>query len=84
VGGTDALLAARLAAGDDHALGEVFDRFAAAVYAAALGLLGEAPAAQNVVSGVFVELWRHPDRYDPAAGELRAYLTGLAVRCADR
>ena len=27
---------------------------------------------------VFVELWRHPDRYDPAAGKLRTYLIVLA------
>jgi Sigma-70, region 4/Sigma-70 region 2 len=27
---------------------------------------------------VFVDLWRHPDRYDPAAGALRAYLTARA------
>jgi RNA polymerase sigma-70 factor (ECF subfamily) len=27
---------------------------------------------------VFVELWSHPDRYDPAAGSLRTYLIVLA------
>jgi len=78
VGGTDALLAARLAAGDDHALTEVFDRLASAVYAAALGVLGEGGAAQDVVQDVFVELWSHPGRYDPAAGKLRTYLIVLA------
>ena len=45
VGGTDALLAARLAAGDDHALAEVFDRLAPVVYGAALGVLGNGAAA---------------------------------------
>ena len=44
VGGTDALLAARLAAGDDLALAEVFDRFGAAVYGAALRLMTELAA----------------------------------------
>ena len=74
VGGTDALLAARLAAGDDHALAEVFDRLASAVYGAALRVLGTGAAAQDVVQDVFVELWSHPDRYDPAAGTLRTFL----------
>ena len=74
VGGTDALLAARLAAGDDHALAEVFDRLASAVYGAALRVLGNGAAAQDVVQDVFVELWSHPDRYDPAAGTLRTFL----------
>jgi DNA-directed RNA polymerase specialized sigma24 family protein len=34
---------------------------------AALQVLGEGSAAQDVVQDVFVDLWRHPDRYDPAA-----------------
>jgi RNA polymerase sigma-70 factor (ECF subfamily) len=78
MGGTDALLAARLAAGDEHALAEVFDRLASAVYGAALPVLGQDAAAQDVVQDVFVELWSHPGRYDPAAGKLRTYLIVLA------
>jgi RNA polymerase sigma-70 factor, ECF subfamily len=75
---TDALLTARLAAGDDLALTEAFDRLGPAVYCAALRVLGEWAAAQDVAQDVFVELWVHPDRYDPAAGSLRTYLTVLA------
>ena len=78
VGGTDALLAARLAAGDDLALAEVFDRFGPAVYRAALRVAGDSAAAQDVVQDVFVALWLHPGRYDPAAGALRTYLVVLA------
>jgi RNA polymerase sigma-70 factor (ECF subfamily) len=75
---TDALLVSRLAAGDDHALTEAFDRLGPTVYGAALGVLGDWNAAQDVVQDVFVELWTHPDRYDSAAGSLRVYLTVLA------
>jgi RNA polymerase sigma-70 factor (ECF subfamily) len=78
VEGDDALLAARLAAGDDHALAEVFDRLAPIVYGGALRVLGDSTAAQDVVQEVFVELWSRPDRYDPAAGTLRTYLMVLA------
>lgn len=74
VGDADALLAARLAAGDHTALAEVFDRLAPAVYGGALRVLGHHAGAQDVVQDVFVELWRHPGRYDPGAGPLRAYL----------
>lgn len=82
VEGTDALLAARLAAGDDHALAEVFDHLGPNVYGAALRVLGEGSAAQDVVQDVFVELWSHPDRYDPDAGTLSTYLNLLARRRA--
>jgi RNA polymerase sigma-70 factor, ECF subfamily len=75
---TDALLGARLAAGDDRALAEVFDLLGPAVYGAALRVLGGWAAAQDVAQDVFVELWSHPGRYDPAAGSLRTYLTVLA------
>jgi RNA polymerase sigma-70 factor, ECF subfamily len=76
--GTDALLVARLAAGDDDALAEIFDQFAPGVYGQALQVLGNIAAAQDVVQDVFVELWRQPDRYNPTAGTLRAYLTVMA------
>jgi RNA polymerase sigma-70 factor, ECF subfamily len=78
VGDSDSLLAARLGAGDDRALAEAFDRLGPAVYGGAFRVLGDAAAAQDVVQDVFVELWSHPGRYDPAAGPLRAYLVLLA------
>jgi len=78
VEGSDALLAARLTAGDERALADAFDRLAPSVFGGALRVLGNGSAAQDVVQDVFVELWSHPDRYDPAAGSLRTYLTVLA------
>lgn len=75
VGGPDTLLAQRLAAGDDHALAEIFDRLGPAVYGAAVRVLGEGSAAQDVVQDVFVELWRDPARYEPATASLRTFLT---------
>jgi RNA polymerase sigma-70 factor (ECF subfamily) len=76
--GGDELLAARLAAGDSRALAEVFDRLAPTVFCCALRVLGDDAAAQDVAQDVFVELWSHPGRYDPAAGTLSTYLTMLA------
>jgi RNA polymerase sigma-70 factor (ECF subfamily) len=71
------LLTARLAAGDDRALAEVFDEFGPAVHATALQILG-GPAAQDVVQDVFVDLWCHPQRFDESLGSLRTYLTMCA------
>ena len=68
------LLAARLAAGDERALVEVFDTLGPAVHATALQVLDDDAAAQDVVQDVFVELWRHPQRYDETLGTLRTYL----------
>lgn len=82
VEGSDALLSARLSAGDGLALAEAFDRFASAVYGAALRVLRNEAAAQDVVQDVFVDLWSHPGRYDPALGALAAYLVGAARRRA--
>jgi RNA polymerase sigma-70 factor (ECF subfamily) len=79
MGGTDAALVARLVAGDDHALAEIFDAFAPSVYAAARRILGSDGPAQDVVQDVFVRLWTHPEKYDDRAGSLVTYL-GLLAR----
>jgi RNA polymerase sigma-70 factor (ECF subfamily) len=78
VGSTDALLAARLEAGDDRALAEAIDALGAPVYATALRVLRDASTAQDVVQDVFVDLWCHPGRFDETHGSLRAYLTVCA------
>ena len=59
VGGSDALLASRLAAGDERALAEAFDGLAGSAYGCAVRVLGDNSAAQDVVQDVFVELWAH-------------------------
>jgi RNA polymerase sigma-70 factor (ECF subfamily) len=82
VAANDALLAARLAAGDDNALAEAFDGLGSVVYGAALGVLRDSVAAQDVVQDVFVELWRNPGRYDARVAPLRTYLTVMARRRA--
>lgn len=76
--GSDALLVARLAAGDDDALAEAYDAHAAAVFRVAIRVVGDASTAQDVVQDVFVQLWTHPQRYDAAAAPLRTFLVVLA------
>jgi RNA polymerase sigma-70 factor (ECF subfamily) len=74
----DALLVARLAAGDERALAEVYDLLATVTYQSALQVLGRSSVAQDVVQDVFVDLWCHPERYDESLGSLRAFLTVCA------
>jgi RNA polymerase sigma-70 factor (ECF subfamily) len=75
---SDAVLAARLVAGDDDALAEAFDRYAGAVFAAAHAVLGRRSAAEDVVQDVLVTLWQRPERFDAARGSMRTFLTTLA------
>jgi RNA polymerase sigma-70 factor (ECF subfamily) len=72
---SDSVLAARLAAGDERALAEILDAHGPAVYRAALPVVSSEAAAQDVVQEVFVELWCHPQRFDPTLGSFRTYLT---------
>jgi len=39
-------------------------------------------AAEDITQDVFVSLLRHPDRFDPARGTLRAFLLGIARNLA--
>jgi RNA polymerase sigma factor (sigma-70 family) len=78
----DGVLAARLVAGDDSALAEVYDQYGSLVYGIALQLLCDSAAAADVAQDVFVQLWRQPERYDPARGSLRTWLATIARRRA--
>jgi RNA polymerase sigma-70 factor (ECF subfamily) len=80
--GRDRVLLARLAAGDDDALTEVYDRYAPLVFGVAKRLVGNHGVAEDVVQEVFTTLWRHPERFDPDRGSMRAYLGVQAHRRA--
>jgi RNA polymerase sigma-70 factor (ECF subfamily) len=49
-----------------------------AMYAAAFRVLGDAGLAQDAVQDVFLRVWRRPGSYDPARGDLGAYLRLMA------
>jgi len=53
-----------------------------AVYRFAWRMSGSAPAAEDITQDVFVGLLRHPGRFDPARGTLRAFLLGIARNLA--
>src|SRR5215470_12671471 len=72
----------RLLAGDDAALGEVYDQFSSLVYGLALRVIGDARAAEDVSQDVFVWFWERPAAFDPDRGSLRAWLGTLTHRRA--
>jgi RNA polymerase sigma-70 factor (ECF subfamily) len=80
----EAALVAALADGNPHALELVYDRHSRGVYALALRLLGDGPAAEEVVQETFLKLWRQPGAYQPSRGRLFAWLLGVAHHhCVD-
>ena len=76
---SDAELASALAAHDERALAELFDRYGALAYGVALRILGDPGRAEDAVQDAFVKLWDAAARFDPARGSLRTWLVA-AVR----
>jgi RNA polymerase sigma-70 factor (ECF subfamily) len=71
-----------LAAGDEAALGEVYDAYAPLVFGLALRITRSREAAEDVTQEVFAFLWERPLAFDPVKGPLRSWLGTLAHRRA--
>jgi RNA polymerase sigma factor (sigma-70 family) len=74
------LLSRRLCAGDESALGEVYDQFSGFVFGLALRVIKDRTAAEDVTQDVFVTLWEHPERFEPERGSMRAFLGTMTHR----
>jgi RNA polymerase sigma-70 factor, ECF subfamily len=83
--GDEMRLVARIRAGDQQAMSELYDRYGKVVYAVSLRVLQDAAAAEDVLQDVFLQLWRNPDAFDASRGSLAAWLAGIARhRAIDR
>jgi RNA polymerase sigma-70 factor (ECF subfamily) len=71
-------LAARLVAGEDGALEEVFDRWSSLVHSFALRALADPHDAEDVTQQVFVAAWRSRHTLTPSPSALPAWLIGIA------
>jgi len=81
----DAALVARMRAGDERALGELYDRWEDAVRVCALSIVDEAAEAEDVVEDVFWQAWRQSGRFDAERGSVSAWLLPIArSRALDR
>ena len=74
----DATLIARLRAGDQSAMADLYDRYSGVVYGVALRVLANATAAEDVVQEIFLQLWRNPGAFDPDRGRLAPWLAVIA------
>lgn len=74
----DASLIARLRAGDENAMADLYDRYSAVVYGVALRVLGDTMAAEDVLQEVFLQLWRKPQSFDTSRGRMAPWLAVIA------
>src|SRR5689334_17863511 len=59
-------------------MAELYERFSAVVFSAALRVLGESSQAEDVLQEVFLQLWRNPSAFDANRGSLAAWLAVIA------
>ena len=75
---TDEQLAARLRAGDQEAMGEVFDRYADRVYNFCFRHTASWSVAEDAMAAAFLEVWRIRDRATTYGGELLPWVYTVA------
>ena len=76
----EADLMRRIAADDEGAVGELYDRFGSLVYRMAFQALPSRTDAEDAVQEVFVRLWRTADRYDADRSALVTWVMLIARR----
>jgi len=75
---SDSQLVSRMAAGEDGALGDLYDRYGRTVYALVLAIVREPADAEEVVVDAFGQAWRSAADYDAARGSVGAWLATIA------
>ena len=78
-------LVRRMAAGDQDALGELYDRCSSLVYSIAHHVVGRDDDAEEVVEETFWQAWRQADRYEGGRASVSTWLGMMArSRALDR
>ena len=81
----DADLVQRMQGGDEQALGLLFDRWEFTVRTVAIGIVGDATEAEDVVEDTFWQAWRQAERFDTNRGSAGSWLVTIArSRALDR
>ena len=71
-------LIARVASGDEAALGELYDRYGRAIFSLARQLTGSERDAEEVVQDVFVGVWAGASRFDAERAALFTWMVTMA------
>ena len=81
----DRAVLGRIAAGDEQALGALYDRWQPVVYALAVRILGDRDDAEDVVEDTFCQIWRQAATYETSRGTVATWILTVArSRALDR
>ena len=81
----DRELVRRMAAGDESALGTLYDRYAPVLHSVARRIVGDDDDAEEVLEETFWQAWRQAGRYEESRGGLSTWLVMIArSRALDR
>lgn len=69
-----------VSAGDESAVGELYDRFGALVYKSCRQVLHSSAEAEDATQEIFVRLWRTADRFDPHRAKLVTWVMLITRR----
>ncbi len=76
-GTTDGELLARVATGDDAALGVLYDRYSSLAMGLAYKVLVDRGQAEDVVQEAFLSVWRRAATFDAQKGSARGWLMSI-------
>ncbi len=68
---------------DEEAMNHVINKYAKLLWPIASAVLKNVGSEQDVeecIADVFIDLWEHPDKYDPSRGSLKSWLC-MITRC---
>ena len=74
----DGELVARAAQGEERAIGTLYDRYGAVLYAVAYRIVGQRADAEEVVVEAFAQAWRDAARFEAGRGSVAGWLTMIA------
>ena len=75
---TDSDLIRQAAGGKEQAIGLLYDRYGAVLYAVAYRIVGQRADAEEVVLEAFTQAWRDATRFEAGRGSVAAWLTMMA------
>ncbi len=74
----DLEVVARLTAGDERALGVLYDRYGALAFSLASAIVHDTADAEEVVAEVFSQIWRTASSFDASRGSVVAWVSTIA------